>query len=110
MIKIAIKGQAGDIRGFSIWGHARHGAYGRDIVCAGVSAVAITTLLGLDDNASRSMIKIAILPAGLIYVRLMAGMPREDHRDAQVLLASMIKGLQAIQDEHEDRIIFRFRR
>ena len=36
------------ITDFTITGHAEAGPYGQDIVCAGVSAIMQTTLLGLE--------------------------------------------------------------
>lgn len=48
MIKIVIyKAQEGNITGFKVTGHAGFDAYGKDIVCSAVSALAQTALLGL---------------------------------------------------------------
>lgn len=38
------------VTGYEIWGHAGFDEYGRDVVCAGVSAIAQAALLGLRDS------------------------------------------------------------
>ena len=48
MIKGTFKrNDAGQIVSFTLTGHADAGPYGSDIVCAGVSALAISTVNGL---------------------------------------------------------------
>lgn len=47
MIRIRLHCQGKDISGFEIWGHSGYSEAGSDIVCAGVSALAQTALLGL---------------------------------------------------------------
>lgn len=54
MIKVNIKAKEGNINSIKISGHARYDAYGKDIVCAAVSSITITTvnaLIKLDENA-----------------------------------------------------------
>ncbi len=50
MIEVAwTRNRAGTIIGFTVTGHADYAAAGTDIVCAGVSAVTLTAVLGLRD-------------------------------------------------------------
>ena len=54
MIKVNIKAKEGNINSIKISGHAGYDAYGKDIVCAAVSSITITTvnaLIKLDENA-----------------------------------------------------------
>ena len=54
MIKVNIKAKEGNINSIKISGHAGYDAYGKDIVCASVSSITITTvnaLIKLDENA-----------------------------------------------------------
>ena len=54
MIKVNIKAKEGNINSIKISGHAGYDAYGKDIVCAAVSSITITTvnaLIKFDENA-----------------------------------------------------------
>ena len=54
MIKIEIfRTEDGKISGYAVQGH--NGEYGRDIVCAGVSSVAQTALLGIGEHLHRDV-------------------------------------------------------
>ncbi|KRM07740.1 MAG: ribosomal-processing cysteine protease Prp [Liquorilactobacillus ghanensis] len=48
MICAVFKGQGKKLSGFELTGHADAGEYGQDIVCAAVSALAISTVNGLE--------------------------------------------------------------
>ena len=49
MIQVAFFKQEGDLIGFEASGHAGYDVYGRDIVCAAVSGILLTTLGGIDE-------------------------------------------------------------
>ena len=54
MIKVNIKAKEGNINSIKISGHAGYDVSGKDIVCAAVSSITITTvnaLIKLDENA-----------------------------------------------------------
>ena len=54
MIKVNIKAKDGNINSIKISGHAGYDVSGKDIVCAAVSSITITTinaLIRLDENA-----------------------------------------------------------
>ena len=56
MIKISVMRQDdGKVIGLFIKGHAQAGAYGEDIVCAGVSALAQSVILGLAKHLHREI-------------------------------------------------------
>ncbi len=56
MIKISVKRQNDEkIIGLSVEGHAGAGAYGQDIVCAGISALAQSVILGLAKHLHRDI-------------------------------------------------------
>ncbi|MEL7622150.1 MAG: ribosomal-processing cysteine protease Prp [Clostridiales bacterium] len=109
MIRVRIKGSSHKIEGFSVWGHAGFAAYGQDVVCAGVSAVATTALLGLTELLAEDVC-YRILPQGLIYCRLAKTLSPDKARDAQVILATMVLGLEAIRRDHQGYIDFAYRR
>ena len=54
MIKISLKYSGNLIESIDITGHANHGDYGKDIVCASVSSIVITSvnaIIRLDSNS-----------------------------------------------------------
>ncbi|MGM9892266.1 ribosomal-processing cysteine protease Prp [Limosilactobacillus sp.] len=88
------------ITNFTITGHADAGPYGQDIVCAAVSALAISTINGLEhvvhvkpqvesDNQNGGLLKVAQLGV--------------DH-DSQLLLNTLMNGLLDVQESYPDNI------
>ena len=56
MIKISVMRQDDDkVIGLLVEGHAGAGAYGQDIVCAGISALAQSVILGLAKHLHREI-------------------------------------------------------
>ncbi len=47
MIKVSVKKDSNIIKNITITGHANYDEYGKDIVCAAVSATVITTIYGI---------------------------------------------------------------
>jgi uncharacterized protein YsxB (DUF464 family) len=79
--------------GFAVEGHAGFGDYGKDIVCAGVSAIAQTALFGLQDilgNEARSSVR-----GGHLIVQIDQVRAREEGPKA--ILRSLELGLRAIE-------------
>ena len=85
---------------FTITGHADAGPYGQDIVCAAVSALAISTVNGLEhlvqvkpavesDNQNGGLLKVSQLGV--------------DH-DSQLLLNTLMNGLLDVQESYPDNI------
>ena len=111
MIRISVKGSPDKIEGFLIRGHAGFATPGRDIVCAGVSAVATAALLGLVKRYPEE-VRWRILEQGLIYCRLSGRLAEDgpEARDAQVILDVMVLGLKSIQRQYPGFIYFVFRR
>ncbi len=102
MIRIRVQRDGGGaIATFRVEGHAGYARHGRDIVCAGVTALVDTAVLGLG--------KIAGLPHearqgdGFTEVRLQAGTPAEQER-AQVILETMLLGLKDIEKTYKQFI------
>ena len=109
MIRVRIKGSPDKIEGFMVWGHAGLAPGDGDIVCAGVSAVSTAALIGLAELVPGSA-RYKILPQGLMYCRLVDGIPKAGAQKAQAVLAAMALGLEAMQARYGDRIDFAYRR
>lgn len=86
--------------GFRARGHAGFADPGEDIVCAAISMLTQTTVIGLQDvvgidariNIQEGQLE-CFLPKKLTASLL---------RDSQVLLETMLKGLEGIKDEYGD--------
>lgn len=63
MIKIYVSKKEGDVS-IDVVGHAEYDEYGKDIVCAGVSAIVQTALLGLEAIAQSYPDNIKIINLG----------------------------------------------
>ena len=100
---------ASHITGFSIKGHSGYAEEGSDIVCAGISALVITT-----ENALCQLLKLS--PAerggedGFLEVMLPAGMTDSQMRDAQLLLSALHIGLENIAHAYPDYVRLTTRR
>ena len=93
MIEIDIyEERDGRISAFSVHGHSGTAPKGRDIVCAGVSALAQTALLGLGRHLHRD-IDYHIDPSGDLRMKL-----REAPDDfTEAILRTMCLGLEEIK-------------
>ena len=92
MIEVEIKEERdGRISAFSVHGHSGTAPKGRDIVCAGVSALTQTALLGLGRHLHRAM-DIHHDPSGDLHMKL-----REAPDDlSEAILRTMRLGLAEI--------------
>ena len=91
------------ITGFSVSGHSGYAEAGQDIVCAGVSAIVINTINSLEKFANTKF-KVITDPdtdSGLIDVTF----EEELTPEAELLMNSMILGLQGIQNEYENKYL-----
>jgi uncharacterized protein YsxB (DUF464 family) len=92
MIKVRIlRNGVGRISAFSVQGHSGTAEKGKDIVCAGVSALAQTAFLGIREHLHR---RIAFAQASGDFQAELESEP-DDLTDA--ILETMLLGLQQIQ-------------
>ncbi|SFI13831.1 ribosomal-processing cysteine protease Prp [Selenomonas caprae] len=92
MIEIRIFSQAdGKISGFSVTGHSGTAERGQDIVCAGVSSLTQTALLGIMEYLHREV--DYDIASGKLTVRLQSA--PDDLTEA--IMQSMLLGLMEIQ-------------
>ena len=100
MIEVEIKEERdGRISAFSVHGHSGTAPKGRDIVCAGVSALAQTALLGLGRHLHRD-VDYHIEPSGDLRMKL-----REAPDDlSEAILRTMRLGLAEIARVYPDAV------
>ena len=102
----------GTLTGSRAQGHTGYAPAGQDIVCAAVSALTQSTLNGL-----RSVLKAPVMfdiddQVALLEARLTPEATEAQVRQAQILLQTLLEGLQAIERSYPRnvRIFFEERR
>lgn len=94
---------ASRIIGYALKGHSGYAEEGSDIVCAAVSALAITT-----ENALCRLVRLS--PAerggedGFLEVMLPQQMTDAQSHDAQLLLSALRIGLESIAQDYPDYV------
>ncbi|MBQ8555926.1 MAG: ribosomal-processing cysteine protease Prp [Clostridia bacterium] len=100
---------ASRITGFSIKGHSGYAEEGSDIVCAGISALAITT-----DQALCQLLHLSPIEKGgddgYLEVMLPQGMTAQQMQDAQLLMSALHIGLENIAQAYPDFVRLTTRR
>ena len=97
MIQVTVlKNHNGQYTGFSCCGHAGFADMGNDIVCAGVSALVINTVNAISAYTNEKISVESDEDTGMINLRFLhlAG------HDAQLLMKSLVLGLQGIQQAY----------
>ena len=96
MITIAIeRGSIGRIRRFTVSGHARFDDPGKDIVCAGVSAVTVGAVNAVEELTG--IVPKASMRGGWLDAIIPESGDAERDRQAQWLLEGMVVSLETIK-------------
>ncbi len=106
MIKGAFKrAEDGRVISFEISGHSQAGPYGNDIVCAAVSALTFNTVNSVEALAGFTpILDVDQETEGYLYFEILTDISQEQSNIAQILLESLLLGLQSIQSEHSEFI------
>ncbi|MFZ5816383.1 MAG: ribosomal-processing cysteine protease Prp [Bacillota bacterium] len=83
-------------------GHAAFAEYGQDIVCAAVTALVVTALIGLKRVARHPHEGKA--SSGKAYCKLLPGGTAESAIKAQAILETTVLGLRDIEKDYKDFI------
>ena len=107
MVRVTVFEERGTPVGFELTGHANQGAYGEDIVCAGISAITQTALLGITDvlklDAAWSR------EEGHMRCELSRETSLEDREKAAIVFDTMIAGLTSLQQAYPKSLKFSYR-
>ena len=96
MIKVIFYREKDEIyTGFSAEGHAGYGEYGRDIVCAAVSALVINTVNAIEKFTDNKF-SLEQGTSGTIKFNFSSA----SDRDGQLLLKALVLGITEIYKEH----------
>ena len=107
MVKVIVFREQGTVVGFELTGHADQGAYGEDIACAGISAIAQTALLGITD-----VLKLDAAwtrEEGDLRCELSRETAGEDMEKAAIVFDTMIAGLTSLQRAYPKSLKFSYR-
>ncbi|HOQ09336.1 MAG TPA: ribosomal-processing cysteine protease Prp [Syntrophomonadaceae bacterium] len=108
MIVVTFTCQGDEIQAFTVEGHAGFAPEGEDIYCAGVSAVAQTTLLGLIKHLSRE--PVYEIKKGWLSCQLPGELDQEDKLKAQVLLSTLESGINSMMQAYPGFVRVEYRR
>lgn len=86
------------IRAFCIKGHAGAAPYGEDIVCASISVLSQTAVIGLSHVLSKS--PETEIKSGLLHCTLPDDLSVKEQELAQVILKTMELGLKALEPNY----------
>jgi hypothetical protein len=96
MITLTMLREDGRIQGFTCSGHANQGDYGNDLVCSAVSAITQTCVIGIAEVLKLDA-AIAVSETGGIDCRLPKGLGETERQQAELLMRTMLAGLQSVQ-------------
>lgn len=90
----------GSFKGFVVKGHSGSAPKGRDVVCAAVSAIVQTALIGLDEVADiKNTYEIS---DGYVKCDLPQVMNKDSLDKAQTIITTMWLGLTSIAQQYPD--------
>ena len=107
MVRVTVFTERGTPVGFQLTGHADQGAYGEDIVCAGISAITETALLGITDVLKLDA--ATVREDGHVRCELSRETAGEDLEKAAVVFNTMIAGLESLRQAYPKSLKFSYR-
>lgn len=100
MIYVTIFTDSKTYCGFHMLGHAGYAEYGQDIICAGVSALAINTINSIETFTDDEIEVLAEEETGLLQLSFVNGISQE----SQLLMKSFVLGIEGISKENSSYI------
>lgn len=111
MIQVAIEeNSSGQVRSFEMKGHAEFAENGKDLVCAGASAVsfgavnAIMVLTNITPDIQQGQ------DGGFLKVSFPQNLTSEKNEQVQLLVQAMIVSLQTIEQDYAQHIKITFKK
>ncbi len=104
MTRVEIVKQHGHIVSLSADGHTGYGVEGEDIVCAALSSVIQTALLGLMRVAGINVKYTVLDESGSLTFSLPSKLSDEDRRNADMILETMLCGIADLNEGYSDFI------
>lgn len=104
MTSVKIYKSGGDIIKLEAQGHAGYGVYGEDVVCAGISSIIQTAMLGLMQVVQINAEIKRDEEANLMVISLPSNIPEDKFHEAQIVLKTMFCGLADLREGFSDFI------
>ena len=102
MINVSIYKDAENlVTGFKVSGHAEYSEYGSDVVCAAVSTLVINTINSIENFTQDRFTVDQNEKKGFIEFHVISPLSN----NSNLLLSSMILGLQGIAEEYTEKYI-----
>ena len=105
MITVTVTRESGSPVGFLVSGHANMGEYGEDLVCAAVSAIVQTAILGITEVCHISA-GVSIEEGETTCILSQDANP-DEIQSAGIVFNTMIRGLRSIQASYPGTLKFR---
>jgi len=103
MIRVTVyQNDAGQYCGFRMEGHAEFAAYGKDIVCAGVSVLVINTINSIEALTDEVFENAIHQEKDVVSFGIVSDTVSEK---AELLLQSLVLGLSSLADEYGKKYI-----
>jgi len=99
--------ETGVIQALMVQGHAGKAPHGEDLVCAAVSVLVQTAILGLTEMVDQNL-KYEIRP-GYVALELPREMDRGAGERARVILQTIVRGLEATAESYGDYVTINHR-
>ena len=107
MVRVTVLRERGTPVGFELTGHADQGAEGEDIVCAGISAITETAILGITD-----VLKLDAAythESGYSSCVLSRETSSEEDEKAAIVFNTMIAGLTSLKEAYPKSLKLSYR-
>ena len=104
MTSIVFKKRANDFISLEISGHTDYAVDGEDVVCAGVSCIAQSAVLGVFNVAQVNAIYQIDEENGHLYLELPANISEEEQKACNIILQTALLGLTDLRDGYSDFI------
>lgn len=105
MVNVIIYRKNGVIQGFEVEGHTGFAEAGSDIVCAGISAITQTAIMGLIKvlNVDVELVQ----KKGYLSCVLPESLNEKIKEKTSIVLETMVLGLKKIEDSYGDFLIIK---
>ena len=90
--------------GFKVFGHSGYDESGKDIVCAGISALTINFINSVEEFMDDRFIVTTNEEDGMIDFKF----ETEPSKESQVLIDSLVFGLENLEQDYKDFISIEF--
>lgn len=102
MTEVTLFRSGGRMAGFEAQGHTDSAEEGQDIVCAGISAITQTALIGIREYLCQEC--AFDVADGSIYCMLPCDIGEKAWREAEIILETMALGIRSLAESYVDYI------